>query len=81
MIPTPTTRKRPMRETEDMGILEVLFDQEEITRRYGIALQKAKTEEIACNLKSQGKLSEEDIAECTGLTLDEVKSLQREQLC
>ena len=64
------------REAEVMSIMEALFDQEEVTRRYGIALEKAKAEEIARNLKSQGKLTEDDIAECTGLSPDEVRNLQ-----
>ena len=44
------------REAEVMSIMEALFDQEEVTRRYGIALEKAKKEEAISGIcSSEGR--------------------------
>ena len=62
------------REAEVMSIMEALFDQEEVTRRYGIALEKAKAEEIAKNMIDDN-VPVDSIAKYTGLSPEQIVEL------
>jgi len=62
------------REAEVMSIMEALFDQEEVTRRYGIALEKAKAEEIAKNMIDDN-VPADSIAKYTGLSSEQIAEL------
>ncbi|MBR1477334.1 MAG: hypothetical protein IJ608_05160 [Lachnospiraceae bacterium] len=63
------------REVEVMDIMTALFDEEEVSRRYGIRMQRENSEKIAKNLLAKGQMSIEDIADCTGLSTNEVEAL------
>ena len=63
------------REVEVMDIMTALFDEEEVSRRYGIRMQRENSEKIAKNLLAKGQMSIEDIADCTGLSINEVEAL------
>ena len=63
------------KEVEIMDIMTALFDEEEVTRRYGLRMQREASEKIARNLIEDGSLSYDRIADCTGLTVNEVEKL------
>ena len=63
------------REVEVMDIMTALFDEEEVSRRYHLRIEKEKAEKIAKNLIADGNLSYDRIADCTGLTINEVEEL------
>lgn len=62
-------------EMEVIDMITQLFDEEEIRKRYDISERKNQAIQMASKLFLIGKLSFEEIADCSGLTLDEVKSL------
>ena len=66
------------KEVEVMDIMTTLFDEEEVTRRYGLRLQREKTEDIARNMLTDG-IQIEKIAKYTGLSVSEVQALQNLQ--
>lgn len=68
------------REVEVMDIMTALFDEEEISRRHDLSVEKDKAESIAKKLIANGKMSLEEIAECAGLTLKEVEKLANIEL-
>ena len=68
------------REVEVMDIMTALFDEEEVSRRYGLRMQREKAEDIARNIMELGTMSYEDISKCTGLTVDEVEKLANLEL-
>ena len=63
------------RGVEVMDIMTALFDEEEVSRRYGIRMQREKAEDIARNMIALGTMSAEDIAKCTGLSVSEIEEL------
>lgn len=63
-----------------MDIMTSLFDETEISRRHDLSVQKDTAENIAKKMIANGKMSSEEIAECTGLTLEEVKKLENIEL-
>ena len=63
------------KEVEVMDIMTALFDEEEVSRRYGLRMQREKAEDIARNMIELGTMSYEDISKCTGLTLSEIEKL------
>ena len=71
------------REVEVMDIMTTLFDEEEVMRRYinntvKTAVNEAVNEEdevIAKKMLAGGKMSYEEIAEYTGLSLAEIEAL------
>ena len=63
------------KEVEVMDIMTALFDQEEVTRRYGLSIQKEKAEDIARNMLAKGRMSVEEISEYTGLSVNEIEAL------
>ena len=68
------------REVEVMDIMTALFDEEEVSRRYGLRMQREKAEDIARNMMELGTMSYEDISKCTGLTVAEVEKLANLEL-
>lgn len=60
--------------------MTALFDEEEISRRHDLSVEKDKAESIAKKLIVNGKMSLEEIAECPGLTLKEVEKLANIEL-
>ena len=68
------------REVEVMDIMTALFNEEEISRRHDLSVQKDKAESIAKKMIANGKMSYEEIAECAGLTLEEVGKLANIEL-
>lgn len=68
------------REVEVMDIMTALFNEEEISRRHDLSVQKDKAESIAKKMITNGKMSYEEIAECAGLTLEEVEKLANIEL-
>ena len=66
-------------EVEVMDIMTALFDEEEVTRRYGLRMQREKTEDIARIMLAKGKMSVEEIAEYTGLSVSEIEKLSNLQ--
>lgn len=67
------------REVEVMDIMTTLFDEEEVMRRYiNNTVKTAVNEEdevIAKKMLAGGKMSYEEIAEYTGLSLAEIEAL------
>ena len=63
------------REVEVMDIMTALFDEEEVSRRYGLRMQREKAEDIARNMLAKGRMSAEEIAEYTGLSVNEIEEL------
>ncbi len=63
------------REKEVMDIMMVLYDQEEAIQMYGESERYDEKVETARRLIEIGKLSLEDIAAGTGLTIDKVKEI------
>ena len=53
-------------------------EEEEVTRRYGLRMQREKSEDIARNMLTDG-IKIEKIAEYTGLSVSEVQALQNLQ--
>ena len=68
------------REVEVMDIMTALFDEEEVSRRYGIRMQREKAEDIARNMLAKGRMSAEEIAEYTGLSVNEIEELAKRAL-
>lgn len=70
------------REQEVISIMTTLFSQEEATRMYGRQLQKQQAEksakETAERMIRAGKLTDQDIADYSGLTISQVKALREE---
>ena len=62
------------REAEVMSIMESLFDQEEVTRRYGISREVAKAEDIAKKM-IKDNIPIDSIEKYTGLTIEHIYSL------
>ncbi len=66
-----------------MDIMTALFDDEEIERRYRLEIErnsakkaeKLRSEKIARNLISMGKMTLQEISESTGLSVSEVEEL------
>jgi len=67
------------KEVEVMDIMTALFDEEEVSRRYHLRIEREKAESIARNLLELGSLSNEEIAKSTGLSVDEVQKLSNLQ--
>ena len=63
-----------------MDIMTSLFDETEISRRHDLSVQKDTAENIAKKMIANGTMSSEEIAECTGLTLEEVKKVENIEL-
>ena len=63
------------REVEVMDIMTALFDEEEVTRRYHLRIKREEAEKIARNMLSKGRMSAEEIAEYTGLSVNEIEEL------
>ena len=67
------------REVEVMDIMTTLFDEEEVMRRYinntVTTTRKEEDEAIARNLIKIGKMTYEEIAQSTGLSVEDVKKL------
>lgn len=63
------------REKEVVDIMMVLYDQEEAIQMYGESEHYDEKIETARRLIEIGKLSLEDIAAGTGLTIDKVKEI------
>lgn len=72
------------KEVEVMDIMTALFDEEEVTRRFLASKEREiaeeKAEEIARQLLNKGKMSVEDIADCTGLSVQEVEKIANLEL-
>lgn len=68
------------KEVEVMDIMTALFDEEEVSRRYGLRMQKENSEKIARNLLAKGQMSIDDIADCTGLSVSEIEKIANLQL-
>ena len=68
------------KEVEVMDIMTALFAEEEVTRRYGLRMQKEALERTATNMLAKGKMSVDEIAECTGLSVEEVEKLANIEL-
>lgn len=62
------------REVEVMDIMTALFDEEEVSRRYGIRMQRENSEKIARNMIDDG-MSYEKISSYTGLSLSDIEEL------
>ncbi len=60
--------------------MTALFNEEEISRRHDLSVQKEKAESIAKKMIANGKMSYEEISECAGLTLEEVGKLANIEL-
>lgn len=69
------------REVEVMDIMTALFDEEEVTRRSYMRVRKEEAESIAKNMLKTGKMTIEEIAECTGLTVTEIEKIANLQPC
>lgn len=63
------------REKEVMDIMMVLYDQEEAIQMYGESERYDEKVETARRLIEIGKLSLEDIAAVTGLSIDKVREI------
>ena len=72
------------REVEVMDIMTALFDDEEIERRYHLRIkretERENSENIARGMIQKGKLSFEEIAEYTGLTLGDIETIAKDCL-
>ena len=64
-------------EMEVIDMMTQLFDEEEIRKRYDIAERKNQATQFALKMLSRGKLTNEEIAEDSGLTLREVEALAK----
>ena len=58
-----------------MDIMTALFDEEEVSRRYHLRIEREKAEDFARKLLAKGIMSVEDIADCSGLSVSEVEKL------
>ena len=67
------------RKVEVMDILTSLFDQDVVTERHEKALVKENSKEIALKMIARGTMSIEEIAEDTGLSIEEVEELRNLQ--
>ena len=63
------------REVEVMDIMTALFDEEEVSRRYHLRIERERSEAIAKNMLAKGRMSVEEIAEYTGLSVDRIEEL------
>ena len=68
------------KEVEVMDIMTALFDEEEVTRRFLASRDKEKSEAFARKLLEKGQMSVEDIADCSGLSVNEVEKLANLEL-
>lgn len=63
------------RKVEVMDIMTALFDQDVVMERHEKALVKENSKEIALKMIAKNNMSVEEIAEVTGLTVEEVEEL------
>lgn len=68
------------KEVEVMDIMTALFDEEEVSRRYHLRIERERSEAIARNLLAKGQMSVDDIADCTGLSVGEIEKIANLQL-
>lgn len=62
------------REVEVMDIMTALFDEEEVSRRYHLRIERERSEAIARNMLDDG-VSYEKISSYTGLSVSEIEEL------
>lgn len=62
------------REVEVMDIMTALFDEEEVSRRYHLRIEREKAENIAKNMLDDG-VSYEKISSYTGLSISDIEEL------
>ena len=63
-----------------MDIMTALFDEEEVSRRYHLRIERERSQAIAKKLIEDGNLPYDRIADCTGLTISEVEKLANLEL-
>ena len=63
-----------------MDIMTELFDDAEIDRRYVLRKQREKAEDIARNMLAKGRMSVDEIAEYTGLSVTDIEKLDNLEL-
>lgn len=68
------------KEVEVMDIMTALFDEEEVTRRYGLRMQRENSEKIARTMLEKGRMSIDEISEYTGLSVSEIEKLANLEL-
>ena len=68
------------KEVEVMDIMTALFDEEEVLRRHYLSIERENSEKIARNMLAKGRMSIDEIAEYTGLSVPEVEKLTNLEL-
>ena len=68
------------KEVEVMDIMTALFDEEEVLRRHYLSIERENSEKIARNILAKGRMSIDEIAEYTGLSVPEVEKLTNLEL-